>query len=112
VTKGASHDVKRAKSRVMVRFGATVPDRTAFTRNVSESGLFLQTNQALQPGTKIQLVMQFSERTFTFWGEVVWAKRVPPQLAHLLECGMGIRFIEPGPEWLEFYKTWKKKFVV
>jgi hypothetical protein len=101
---------RRAKSRLMVRFGETVPDRVGFTGNVSESGLFLRTNLVFRPGSTIQLAVQFPERTFTFWGLVVWAKTVPPQLAHILECGMGIRFVEPSTEWVSFYGAWKKKF--
>jgi hypothetical protein len=104
--------VKRARSRLMARFGETVPDRVGFTGNISESGLYLRTNSVFRPGSTIQLAVQFPDRTFTFWGTVVWAKKVPPQLAHILDCGMGIRFIDPGPEWAKFYGTWKKKFGV
>ena len=102
--------VKRAKSRLMVRFGETVPNKVGFTANISESGLYLRTNSVFRPGSTIQLAVQFPDRTFTFWGGVVWAKQVPPQLAHILECGMGIRFIDPGADWAKFYGTWKKKF--
>jgi hypothetical protein len=43
------------------------------------------------------------------WGEVIWAKKVPPQLAHLLDCGMGIRFVDPPPDWPGFYADWVRK---
>ncbi len=98
----------RARKRVMVRYGVAAADRTAFTKNVSESGLFLQTNMILKPGTTMQVQMRFPDRTFNFWARVVWAKQVPPALAHVLDCGMGIRFVDPGPEWLEYYKSWSK----
>jgi uncharacterized protein (TIGR02266 family) len=104
--------IKRAKARVTCRFGANGADRTAFTKNISESGLFLNTNHVLAPGTTIQIALQFPDRKFSFWATVVWAKKVPPQLAHLLECGMGVRFIEPTPEWLDYYAGWKRKFVL
>ncbi len=101
--------IRRAKTRVLCRYGVTVADKTAFTKNISESGLFLKSNQVFRPGTTIQLTLQFPDRTFSFWATVVWAKQVPPQLAHLLECGMGIRFINPSPEWLAYYENWKRK---
>ncbi len=101
--------MRRARSRLLVRFGTTVPDKTGFTKNVSEHGLFIHTNQVFRPGTTIQLAVQFPDRVFSFWGRVAWAKRVPPQLAHLLDCGMGVSFVDPGPAWLEYYETWKRK---
>ncbi len=100
---------KRARSRLMVRFGTTVPDKTGFTKNISESGVFIHTNQVFRPGTTVQLVVSFPDRVFNFWGRVMWAKQVPPQLAHLLDCGMGICFVDPSPEWLAFYANWKRR---
>ncbi len=100
---------KRDRSRLMVRFGTTVPDKTGFTKNISESGVFVHTNQVFRPGTTVQLSIQFPDRAFVFWGRVQWAKRVPPQLAHILDCGMGISFIDPGPDWASYYATWRRR---
>lgn len=99
----------RAKRRFMVKYGTSAADKTAFTKNVSESGLFVNTNTVFKPGTTIQVTIQFPERTFSMWARVVWAKAVPPQLAHILECGMGLCFIDPDPEWITFFREWGKK---
>ena len=48
-------------------------------------------------------------KKFSMWARVVWAKAVPPQLAHILECGMGLCFIDPSPEWFAHYREWAKK---
>ena len=86
----------------MVRYGVERPDRMGFTKNISSTGLHIQTNNPLRPGTTIQIEMKFPERTFTMWARVIWAKKVPPQLAHSLPCGMGLQFIDAPDEWLEF----------
>ena len=99
----------RAKRRLMVRFGTSTADKTAFTKNVSETGLFVQTNAVFKPGTTIHVQLQFPDRQFSMWARVVWSKAVPPQLAHVLECGMGICFIDPSAEWLSYYRDWAKK---
>jgi len=99
----------RAKRRMMVRYGASAADKTAFTKNVSETGLFLQTNQVFKPGSTIHVQIQFPKDTFSMWARVVWAKTVPVGLAHVLECGMGVCFIDPSPEWIAFFHEWKKK---
>lgn len=100
--------INRAKRRLMVRYGTSTADKTAFTKNVSETGLFVQTNSVFKPGTTIQVTIQFPDRQFSMWARVVWAKAVPPQLAHVLECGMGVCFIDPSPEWLSHFKEWSK----
>lgn len=106
--RGEQRNTRRAKRRIMVRFGEGTPNRTAFTKNLSETGLFLQTNHVYKPGTVLSVEMQFPDRTFATWARVVWAKKVPPQLAHILECGMGVCFLEPSPEWLAFYQNWTR----
>ena len=101
--------LNRAKRRMMVRFGASAAEKTAFTKNVSITGMFLQTNHVFKPGSTIHVQIEFPKDTFNMWARVVWAKQVPPQLAHVLECGMGLRFIDPPPEWGPFYHEWAKK---
>lgn len=97
---------ERVKRRLMVRFGVEKADRTGFTMNLSESGAFIRTNTVLKPGTTLQVELIFPERAVPLWAKVVWAKKVPPQLAHLLECGMGVRFINPGENWTGFFMRW------
>lgn len=89
----------------MVRFGLDKLEKTGFTMNVSRSGLFLRTNSIYKPGTTIQVEIVLPDRRFSLWAKVVWGKKVPPQLAHVLECGMGIRFLEPLDAWREFHQT-------
>ena len=100
---------KRATKRLMVRFGTRGPEKTAFTKNISETGVYLATNAVYQPGSTIEVTLHFPERTWTFWGKVAWAKKVPANLAHVLECGMGIRFVDPGEEWVTFFEGWKER---
>ena len=99
----------RAKRRLMVKFGTSAADKTAFTKNVSETGMFVHTNTVFKPGSTIHVNIHFPDREFSMWARVLWAKAVPPQLAHVLECGMGLRFIDPEPEWLEYFQAWSKK---
>lgn len=102
-------DVHRTRRRVRVRYGVERLEKTAFTQNVSEGGLFLRTNQVFAPGTVLQIEVEFSDRKFSLWARVAWAKQVPPQLAHVVECGMGLSLIEPPPEWVQFYAEWRPK---
>lgn len=97
---------KRSPKRLMVRYGAHGLERTAFTKNISQTGVFLQTNAVIQPGQTIQVQIAFPGRTWDLWAKVAWAKKVPPNLAHILECGMGLQFVNPGEEWVGFFQLW------
>lgn len=98
--------IVRTKRRLMVRYGANAPERSGFTKNLSATGLFVHTNQVFAPGTTIQVEINFPDRVVSHWARVVWAKKVPPQLAHLLECGMGLCFVNPSAEWIEYFREW------
>ena len=97
----------RARKRVMVRYGVGHPEKTGFTKNISPTGVYIKTNAVFAPGTMLQMEIELGTRKISMWGQVVWAKRVPPQLAHVLDCGMGVRFVDPGPEWTEHYPHWE-----
>ena len=97
----------RTRRRLMVKYGTDKADRTAFTKNLSETGLFIGTNNVFKPGTTIQVELKFPDRTFSMWARGVWAKKLPSQLAHVVECGMGVCFVDPSVDWLESYEQWK-----
>ena len=99
----------RSRRRLMVRYGVNGPEKTGFTGNVSETGLYLRTNAVFAPGSMLQVEIAFPERNWVLWGRVVWAKKVPPQLAHVLDCGMGVCFVDPPEDWHDFYVAWKSK---
>ena len=88
----------------MVKFGLGTIDRVAFTGNVSESGLHLRTNRVLGAGSKIEVELKLRDSTFTIQARVAWAKRVPPQLARVVPCGMGIRIVDRNQEWIDFVR--------
>lgn len=101
--------VDRKRRRLTVRFGVNAPEKTGFTRNISASGVFIQTNLPLPPGTILRIELAFPERTFSLRGRVVWAKKVPAQLAHVIECGMGIRYVQPPAEFKDYFEAWSAR---
>ena len=97
----------RAKKRLMVKYGIEQADRTAFTKNISDTGLCLRTNHVFRPGSTVQIELHFPDRVISMWGRVAWAKKVPPNMAHILDCGMGLSFVDPTAEWFEFFESWR-----
>jgi hypothetical protein len=92
----------------MIRFGKDEANKTGFTKNISLTGVNINTNNVFAPGTTIQMELAFPSRRVDLWGRVMWAKKVPPSLAHVIECGMGVHFLEPPEDWPDFFKEWEE----
>jgi Tfp pilus assembly protein PilZ len=95
----------RTRKRTTVRYGVDAAERMAFTQNLSEAGVKVRTHRVFRPGTRLYLELKFPDRSFAMRGRVAWAKTVPPQLALVVDCGMGIRFLDPPDDWDEYYRT-------
>jgi len=97
----------RSRARLVARFGPDRPERTGFTTNLSMSGAFVHTNLAYRPGTQLKVELVAGESKVALTARVIWAKVVPAGLGHLMPCGMGLRFIDPGPAWSSFFEQWR-----
>ncbi|HEY5975172.1 MAG TPA: PilZ domain-containing protein [Geobacteraceae bacterium] len=88
-------DIIRLRKRMSVRFGIDDPIRVAFTEDISPDGLFIKTTNICPPGSLIKVVLALTETTTVMMeGRVMWAKKVPPQMIHVVrKCGMGVRIL-------------------
>jgi hypothetical protein len=86
-------DISRLRKRYSLRFGIDKPVRLGFTEDISSTGLFLKTTNICNPGSLILVEIAISDtETVLLQGRVVWAKKVPPQLIHMVKkSGMGVR---------------------
>ena len=105
-TEKSHHD--RVRVRLKVSYGLTSADCTAAAENISESGMYINTNQTFKPGTRLILQIEFPDRLCVHRGEVVWAIQAPEHLRGELICGMGIRFLKARPEWHAFFNEWAR----
>lgn len=100
-------EIRRHKKRITIRFGIDEPNRIAFTEDVSRTGMFIKTPNVSPPNTKIKIVFELvSDQKIEVEARVMWAKKVPPNVIHLVKkCGMGVRFLrfEAGEELFHRY---------
>jgi hypothetical protein len=82
---------KRYKVNIIVNQG----NRTAFSDDISATGIFLRTLSVSQPGSKLQLEIELEpEQIVALEGIVMWAKKVPGNMFHLVpKSGMGIHIL-------------------
>jgi len=98
------HD--RVRTRLRVIYGTGAEECSSLAESISEGGLYINTNDVLKVGTRLVLRIEFPEHTVFHRGEVTWAIRVPEHLRDQMVCGMGVSFIDPDPQWPEFFRTW------
>lgn len=69
----------------------------------------INTNDVLEVGTRLIVRIEFPERAVRHRAEVTWAIRVPEHLRKQMVCGMGLSFIDPDPQWPEFFALWMSR---
>ncbi len=88
---------RRFSRRIEVRFWRRGDPQahSAFTTNISKSGLFLGSGAALQPGERIRLEVIDRDGGFFAEGRVARVHRVSLSLRHVDQPGVGVRFLRP-----------------
>jgi hypothetical protein len=97
---------QRFAVRLQVQFGADALEREGVAENISEGGVYMDTNDVSKPGTELLLRIQFPEAAVVLRAEVVWAIHIPEGQPRRLLCGMGLRFLDTGTEWTTFFRRW------
>jgi hypothetical protein len=98
---------ERFRTKLQVRYGIISCDLTGPVDNLSLSGLCIRTNEVFPAGTRIKMQIEFPEGIVHHSGEVMWAIKVPDEQMSTMMCGMGIQFIDSGPEWAKFFAGWQ-----
>jgi Tfp pilus assembly protein PilZ len=96
--------LKRHRRRFALRFGQDEATRLGFTEDISTEGMFIKTSNIYSPGTTLTVTISLpNDENITLKGNVMWAKRVPPQMTRLVKkAGFGLK-IESFIEGKELY---------
>jgi len=98
---------KREMKRLFVRFGKELPTNVGYTTDISATGLFIKSSTIFPPQTVLRIALTLpDDRVVLLSGVVMWAKRVPPQLARLVrKNGMGVHLQQPDQVYLGLFDT-------
>jgi len=98
---------ERHKKRLSVRFGIEEASRVAFTEDISLNGMFIKSSNVCPPNTMIWVAISLeNDVKVVLEARVMWAKKVPQNLFHLVKkSGMGVRILRfhSGREHFERY---------
>lgn len=85
----------RKRKRIALCFGADEStSRRAFTEDLSPMGMFIKTANVCNPNTVLRIELLADDEPISCDARVMWAKRVPQNLFHLVKkSGMGVRII-------------------
>lgn len=88
-------NIGRLKKRLKIRFGIDEASKVAFTEDISITGMFIKTPSISPPNTKLRIeFLLLDDHRIELEARVMWAKKVPPNLFHLVKKGgMGVRFL-------------------
>lgn len=88
-------DIRRIRKRLQIRFGIGEPARVAFSEDVSRTGMFIRSPHVIPPNSRIMIEIMLPDgNRVDLEGRVMWAKKVPGNLFHLVKkSGMGVRFL-------------------
>ena len=97
---------KRKFKRIKVRYGPEKAGHLAYAIQVSASGAFLTAGRPLfSKGSRLVVEFDTPEGALATAAVVRHVKNLPPQLARFSPTGMGVEFLSPPPELLEYLKT-------
>ena len=93
---------QRKKTQLPTRFGAARPETLGLITDVSARGVYLSTNSVLARGSAVHLQVKVpSGDEFTLQGRVIRTRRVASSLVMIATGGMGVRLVDPPPDWRE-----------
>jgi PilZ domain-containing protein len=85
----------RHNKRLTVHFGIEEANRVAFSENISLTGMLIKSINVCPPNTKIKIEFSTDDTNrVVLEARVMWAKKVPQNLFHLVKkSGMGVRIL-------------------
>ena len=83
---------------------------TGMVINLSQGGLFVQTNADTSRGERVELEISAPERSeaIPVQGTVVWKRAVPPQLRSAARGGMGVRIQSAAETYYQLLAAWMR----
>ena len=86
---------ERHKKRLHIHFGIEDTSRIAFTEDISINGMFIRSCNICPPNTRIRIELSLDNNAkVVLEARVMWAKKVPQNLFHLVrKSGMGVRIL-------------------
>lgn len=96
---------ERISKKLEVHY-VTEADQTAITSNISETGIFIITNNKVSPGTVLDLTLNLPGlQDFSLKGRVVRSKYTAPALVGEATSGLGVQLMKPPQEYINYIRS-------
>jgi len=92
----------RKKRHLRVSFGVEQLENQGLTLDLSETGAFVCTRHAIEPGVKVRLLLETPMGNLSLEGRVIWVcdEAHPPRSPH--EPGIGIHWAATDEQYTDF----------
>ena len=102
-TKPSKRSDERKFKRAALRFGADKPAHTGMGIRLSTTGVFITANRPIfKKGSRIVVEFKTPGGPIVVSALVRHCKNIAPQLASPGQNGMGVEFVSPPPELVEY----------
>ncbi len=102
---------ERYSTSLRVRYGDGSRVCSGSVENLSRTGLYVRTDDTFRAGTRLDLAIEFPDRSVQLAGEVMWVIKMARGEGGSTVHGMGVQFIAPGADWETHFAQWKQKRV-
>jgi len=101
----------RVKKRLPCTLGHADRHQTGLILNLSQGGLFVQTNMPAEPGSLIDIGFRdpSGEADIDLHGAVIWRRRVSSRMTGRTESGMGVRLLGGTPAYAELLTAFLRR---
>jgi hypothetical protein len=89
-------EARRRRSRLQVRFWNDDFEACAFTTDVSDTGLLVESARRLEPGTRLHIELELGPRTYLSEAVVARRQDVPQYAQSFFKPALGLRFLGLG----------------
>lgn len=96
---------ERISKKLEVHY-VTEADQTAITSNISETGIFIITNNRVSPGTVLDLTLNLPGlQDFSLKGRVMRSNYTAPALVGEATSGLGVQLMKPPQEYINYIRS-------
>jgi uncharacterized protein (TIGR02266 family) len=101
----------RVRKRLPCTLGHADRQQSGLILNLSNGGLFVQTNLPVQPGTLIDVGFRNPADTddIDLQGAVIWRRRVSSRIMGRTQSGMGVRLLGQTPAYAELVSSFLER---
>lgn len=107
VARSENRNYQRHRRRLRLRFRTDKTWKRSFARDVSVTGLFVNSN-TVPAENEVEIEVTLPNATVVLSGKIIRGLRAPARLQRVAKAGFAVKLLAAPPEWLEYCRSLEK----